>query len=459
MTPRVTEVALTMPFPSSSRAGYKDKNNISIYMENLNYILNDDLIVRKEFFGSLVFNHSSKHYHQYNEDATLILNKFVKASNLKTVIEELKFDYELDSNDIEIFVEQCYDDNILVKANNGKLKSDCFTFFFDTTVQRTDCFYSPTTMSVYITFKCTKKCKHCVNSASPDRDTTTELTQNQWFKILDQMRNFGIIYIVFTGGELFTRKDWFEIVSYADKLKFSYALLTDFDYLDSAILEKIKKFKYIDHIMISLDGATSDTHDFIRGAGAFQRSLKKLGLLKNSGLKFNISTTVTKLNKHELKDISNLAIEYGANAIWFNPLAPFGRGENLVNLVLSDDELMELSKTYLDIISESQIKPGNEFWSMIADDSDNLAKFNPLKGNPYSISLAIYNFSIDAYGDCYLDSKMRAKGILPLGNIFDSDIKTLWNTEKLSDLRNQYKFGEFTFKDIREIEAQILNNY
>ena len=421
-------------------------------------ILNNEIIFRKEFFGGLLYNHLTKSYHQYNEDGTWLIYKFLYPQNIDEIVDNLNTDFNIDKNEIRNFINQLISDKILVTASSHSDKSECLTYFFDVKDQREDCFYAPTTMSIYITYKCTKECIHCVNSASPKKDTKNELSTNDWLNLLKQMRDVGVIYLVFTGGEIFTRKDWFEIVSYADELKFSYALLTDFDYLGDGEIERLKKLNYIDHILISLDGATSETHDFIRGKGAFERSLKKLEVLKNSGLLFNISTTVHKNNKHELDKIVDLAKNYNANAIWFNPLAPFGRGEDLKEIVLSEEELTELSFSYLNIIENSEIKPGNEFWSLLSEDKDRKDKFNPLKGNPYSISLAIYNFSLDAYGDCYLDSKLRARNILPLGNIKNSNILELWNSEKLTPLRNQYSFGNFTFKDIREIDAQISEN-
>jgi radical SAM protein with 4Fe4S-binding SPASM domain len=84
---------------------------------------------------------------------------------------------------------------------------------------------------------------------------------------------------------------------------FDTALLTNGLLWTEARTAQIAPF--VDYVAVSLDGATADTHDRIRGAGAFERTLAALPRLNKAGLRIVLSVTLMKSN---LRDISeNLA--------------------------------------------------------------------------------------------------------------------------------------------------------
>lgn len=75
---------------------------------------------------------------------------------------------------------------------------------------------------IELTTKCNFKCKHCFIEDYSKKGLSTE----EIFKLLDNLRKFGVYIVEFTGGEIFTRPDVMEILRYARKLKFNVAILT-----------------------------------------------------------------------------------------------------------------------------------------------------------------------------------------------------------------------------------------
>ncbi len=98
----------------------------------------------------------------------------------------------------------------------------------------------------------------------------------------------------------------------------------------------------IRHISISLDGASAETHDAVRGVGgAFDAALRAVETAKRAGLSFQVNTTVARYNRKELPAIRDLADRLGASV--FNPflLVPTGRGRDMADEGLSAEEYEE----------------------------------------------------------------------------------------------------------------------
>lgn len=204
----------------------------------------------------------------------------------------------------------------------------------------TDQQYQPRLIAWEVTRSCMLACKHCRASAHTE-PYEGELSTDECFRLLDNIVSFAKPIIVLTGGEPMLRPDIYEIASYATKAGLRTVLATCGALLDDASAGKMIA-SGIDHISISLDGATAASHDAFRGVeGAFDRSVKGIQAAKRAGLKFQINTTVTTDNLDELSDILELAVKLGATV--FNPflLVPTGRGKELLNHEISPQQYEE----------------------------------------------------------------------------------------------------------------------
>ena len=184
-----------------------------------------------------------------------------------------------------------------------------------------------------LTRSCNLNCIHC-RAAARFGPYANELTTQECYAFLDNVASFSSPIIIMTGGEPMLRDDIWDIAKHGTKLGLRMvmapcgALVTD---------ETVKKMidAGIQRVSFSIDGATAETHDnFRRVKGAFASVMTAIENVKKAGLPFQINTTITKHNLHELEAILNLAIKLGAVAHHPFLLVPTGRG-----VVLKDQEI------------------------------------------------------------------------------------------------------------------------
>ncbi|WP_290899918.1 TIGR04053 family radical SAM/SPASM domain-containing protein [Ferroglobus sp.] len=168
-----------------------------------------------------------------------------------------------------------------------------------------------------LTRACMLACKHCRAKAQKKRHPD-ELTTEEAYKVVDQLREFGEPYplLVITGGDPLMRDDVFDIIEYASKSGIRTAIA--FSGTKLATKQRLEKLKEagVARIAISLDGSTSEIHDYFRGVtGTFETSLEILEMAKEIGISRQINTTVTTFNMLDLPNIMRIGIDYEI-ALW-----------------------------------------------------------------------------------------------------------------------------------------------
>jgi MoaA/NifB/PqqE/SkfB family radical SAM enzyme len=81
----------------------------------------------------------------------------------------------------------------------------------------------PLSVQLDLTYRCNERCVHCYL----DHDDHGEMTTTEIKDLLDQLAAAGVFFLILSGGEIFLRKDLFEIVEHARKLLFSVKLKTN----------------------------------------------------------------------------------------------------------------------------------------------------------------------------------------------------------------------------------------
>jgi heme b synthase len=178
-----------------------------------------------------------------------------------------------------------------------------------------------------VTRTCNLSCIHC-RAASVDKPYPNELTTEECFKLLDEVAAFASPIMILTGGEPLLRPDIFEIASYGSSKGLRMVMATNGLLINAENCQRMKEAS-IQRVSISLDGATAKSHDQFRQVkGAFSGSLCGIDLLKKASIEFQINTTITRENLHELPDIQKLAVKLGAAAHHIFLLVPTGRGKD-----------------------------------------------------------------------------------------------------------------------------------
>lgn len=178
-----------------------------------------------------------------------------------------------------------------------------------------------------VTQACDLACVHCRASALPRRDPD-EISLTQAREIFAQIRGMGTRLLVLTGGDPLKRPDIFELLAAAREA----GLIPSLSPSATPLLtrESLDKGRQagLTAVSLSLDGATSDSHDDFRGvAGSFDRTLAMAAEVRGAGLELRINTTVTVRSIDEMAGIARIVAGTGARiwSVFF--LVPTGRAE------------------------------------------------------------------------------------------------------------------------------------
>ncbi len=199
----------------------------------------------------------------------------------------------------------------------------------------------PRLLAFEVTRRCRFNCRHCRADAdgAARRD---ELSTQQWKRILDAVAAYEKCVVIMTGGEPTEREDIVELVRHGRDAGLRMVMATCGYAIDDASLAALKEAGVM-ALSFSLDGATARTHDaFRRTDGAFETVLRATETARRVGVRFQINTTITRSNLHEVPAIADLARRLGAYC--YNPfiLVPTGRGEEITEEILEPRQYAEL---------------------------------------------------------------------------------------------------------------------
>ena len=172
--------------------------------------------------------------------------------------------------------------------------------------------------------RCNLACMHCY-SISADVDFPGELDTAAVFSVMDDLKAFGVPALILSGGEPLLRKDIFEIAERAKTMGFYTALSTNGTLIDAALAARIRRTGF-GYVGISLDGL-AQTHDkFRRMAGAFEKSLEALRLLRDLEVKVGVRFTLTRDNAADFGPLLDLVERERIPRFYFSHLNYAGRG-------------------------------------------------------------------------------------------------------------------------------------
>lgn len=169
----------------------------------------------------------------------------------------------------------------------------------------------PMQVSIEVTRRCPLECLHCYNNL-PMGDMEAkqrEMTKEEHFKMLDELVDMGCFWLLYTGGEIFARKDFLEIYTYAKKKGFLITLFTNGTIINEQIADYLVEWPPF-AIEITLYGRTRETYEALTAVpGSYDRCLRGIRLLKERGLPLKLKTVATSINKHEVVAMQRFAEE------------------------------------------------------------------------------------------------------------------------------------------------------
>ncbi|MBB2989854.1 mycofactocin radical SAM maturase [Mycolicibacterium iranicum] len=185
---------------------------------------------------------------------------------------------------------------------------------------------APICLTWELTYACNLSCVHCLSS-SGKRDPR-ELSTQQCKDIIDELERMQVFYVNIGGGEPTVRSDFWELVDYATEHHVGVKFSTNGVRITKEVAEKLAASDYVD-VQISLDGATAEVNDAVRGPGSFAMAVRALENLRDAGFSdAKISVVVTRHNIDQLDEFKALADTYGAT-LRITRLRPSGRGADV----------------------------------------------------------------------------------------------------------------------------------
>ena len=182
---------------------------------------------------------------------------------------------------------------------------------------------APICLTWELTYACNLACVHCLSSSG--RRDPGELTTAECQAVIDELERLQVFYVNVGGGEPTIRSDFWDLLDYATEHHVGVKFSTNGTRITPARAAQLASSDYVD-VQISLDGASREVNDAVRGDGSYDSAIAAMEHLADAGFGgFKISVVVTRQNVSQLDDFSALADRFGAQ-LRITRLRPSGRG-------------------------------------------------------------------------------------------------------------------------------------
>lgn len=260
----------------------------------------------------------------------------------------------------------------------------------------------PISGSIELTQRCNNRCIHCYNNLAA-RDQlveAAELSSNEYYRIIDEIVDAGCLWLLLTGGEIFVRKDFLHIYSYARQKGLLITLFTNGTLISKQIADQLTRLPPFS-IEISIYGRTKETYESVtQMPGSYDRCINGIRMLMDRKLPLKLKTMATTRNHQEVDDLKrfveeDLGLEFKFDAM-INPRLDCSQSP--LDVRLTPAEAVELDLRYSERVCE---------WQSFAE-----RFLKPENGTKYQANLYVCgagqnSFAIDPYGKlrlCVLSS-------------------------------------------------------
>jgi mycofactocin radical SAM maturase len=185
---------------------------------------------------------------------------------------------------------------------------------------------APICLTWELTYACNLACEHCLSSSG--RRDPRELSTDECKAVIDELQRMQVFYVNIGGGEPTVRSDFWEILDYATSHSVGVKFSTNGVRITPEAARRLAANDYVD-VQISLDGATAEVNDAVRGPGSYDTAIRAMRNLADAGMKnFKLSVVCTRHNIPQMDEFKAIADRYGAQ-LRLTRLRPSGRGADV----------------------------------------------------------------------------------------------------------------------------------
>jgi len=179
---------------------------------------------------------------------------------------------------------------------------------------KAETFGIPLAVLAELTHRCPLQCPYCSNPVELERGSS-ELTTEEWKKVLTELAEIGVLQIHFSGGEPTARKDLVELVQHASDVGLYSNLITS-----AVLLTKEKLVALADaglcHVQISFQGNEPVVADRVAGLkNAHGKKIEVAKWTRELDLPLTVNAVMHRQNLHQLADIIQMAVDLDADRL------------------------------------------------------------------------------------------------------------------------------------------------
>ena len=201
----------------------------------------------------------------------------------------------------------------------------------------------------------------------PGGSVPGELTTEACRRVIDQLAEQKVFQFNIGGGEPFARPDFPDLMEYAHEKGMVTCISTNGTLITKALAQRLDTG--LVYIQVSLDGATPESNDAIRGKGSFKAAMTALDHLHGRGIEVSINTVLTRLSFPELDQLHDLAASVGAK-LRVSRFRPSGRGKvSWSDLNVSQDQMAAFSGW---LNQHLGVSTGDSFFSVTTEERRSL---------------------------------------------------------------------------------------
>jgi radical SAM protein with 4Fe4S-binding SPASM domain len=276
----------------------------------------------------------------------------------------------------------------------------------------------PLSVQVDLTYRCNERCVHCYL----DHEDHGEMTTAEIKHLLDEMADAGVFILTLSGGEIFLRKDFFEILEYARlQRQFCVKLKTNALMIREREAARIRDIG-VESIQISIYSHRPEVHDAITLVPrSLQRSLAAARFLKSQGLRVILANVLMVQNLQDYQGVRALAHELGVECTLDPTITPMMDGDRAVlSLGIKQEALRQVFR------DQALVGDVDEFCTIAAPADENALSALPCSAG----HTACY---VSPYGDVFPCVQFP----LPTGNVRKDRFLDIWrHSERMKEVRS-----------------------
>jgi AdoMet-dependent heme synthase len=275
----------------------------------------------------------------------------------------------------------------------------------------------PLNVQLDLTYRCNERCVHCYL----DHHDHGEMTTAEIKHLLQDMANAGAFILTLSGGEIFVRKDIFEIIENARRLMFCVRLKTNATLIGEHEATRLRDLA-IESIQVSIYSHRANVHDAVTLLpGSLERSLEAIRFLKAHGLKVIIANVLMTYNAADYAGVRRLAADLGVECTLDPTITPMMDGDrSILSLGVDHDTLSEVFR------DEDLVGDAESFCAIPAEVGE-----DDLESTPCSAGhTACY---VSPYGDVFPCVQFP----LPTGNVRREHFIDIWrHSTQMNEVRS-----------------------